>query len=293
MAEPTVEFFIPFYGDPDYLLEAVESIRAMDDPEWRLTVLDDCYPHADVGARVAALADPRIEVHRNEQNLGANGNYRSAIDRAVADYVVIMGADDRVLPGYLSRVRAALAATGAAIVQPRAAVIDEEGRRYLPLGDRVKSWLAPRPAGVTAYRGERFAASLLTGNWTYFPSLCWHRETIQRIGFRDYDVVQDLALIIDVLLAGGGFAVAPALAFEYRRHRLSDSSVRALTGERFAEERAYLATIASELDAHGWPWAARAARARLTSRLNAGLTALSVAPRDRPAARRIARTALS
>lgn len=293
MAEHTIEFFIPFYGDPSYLLETVESLRAMDDPDWRVTVLDDCYPYADVGSMLAQLEDSRVKVIRNDRNLGANGNYRAALEAATADYVVILGADDRVLPNYLSRVRSVVAGHEPDIVQPGALVIDDSGRRHLPLGDRVKRWLTPHPPKPRTYRGQPIATSLLTGNWAYFPSLCWRRETVQRLGFRPFHVVQDLALIVDVLMDGGTMAIDPTVAFEYRRHRASDSSVKAATGERFDEEQTYLRQIAAELDARGWRMAGLAARARLTSRLHAGLTAASVARNDGTAARRLLRNALT
>ncbi|GAA3813060.1 glycosyltransferase family 2 protein [Nocardioides panacisoli] len=293
MADQTIEFFIPFYGDPRYLLEAVESLRAMHDPDWRVTVLDDCYPHADVDSMLAQLGDARVRVARNDRNLGANGNYRTALEVATADYVVILGADDRVLPNYLTRIRSVVAAHEPDIAQPGASVIDDSGHPHLPLGDRVKGWLTPRPPEPRAYRGQLIATSLLTGNWAYFPSLCWRRETVQRLGFRPFHVVQDLALIIDVLMEGGTMAIDPTVAFEYRRHRASDSSVKATTGERFDEEQAYLREIAVELDARGWRLAALAARARLTSRLHAGLTAAAVVRNDGTAARRLLRNALT
>jgi glycosyltransferase involved in cell wall biosynthesis len=265
----------------------------MHDPAWRATVLDDCYPHADARSMLARLDDPRVQVVRNRVNLGANGNYRAALDAATADYVVILGADDRVLPNYLTRIRSIVTDLAPDIVQPGAAVIDESGQRHLPLGDRVKRWMTPRPSVPRDYRGQRIAASLLTGNWAYFPSLCWRREAVQRLGFRPYHVVQDLALIIDVLMSGGTMAIDPVQAFEYRRHRASHSSVKAMTGERFDEEQAYLREIAGELDALGWRLAAVAARARLTSRLHAGLTAASVVQRDGAAARQLLRNAVT
>jgi hypothetical protein len=66
-----------------------------------------------------------------------------------------------------------------------------------------------------------------------------------------------------------------------------------MTGERFDEEQAYLREIAGELDALGWRLAAVAARARLTSRLHAGLTAASVVQRDGAAARQLLRNAVT
>jgi len=84
--------------------------------------------------------------------------------------------------------------------------------------------------------------------------------------------------------------VDPALAFLYRRHSGSDSSVKALDGRRFDEERELFAAEAADLARRGWPRAARAARRHVTSRLNA-LVLLPVAVRagDRAALGKLVR----
>ena len=40
----TLEIFVPFWGDPALLFETVDSVRAQRNPDWRLVVIDDCYP---------------------------------------------------------------------------------------------------------------------------------------------------------------------------------------------------------------------------------------------------------
>jgi hypothetical protein len=118
--------------------------------------------------------------------------------------------------------------------------------------------------------GEALATSLLRGNWLYFPSICWRADAITRTGFREgLDVVQDLALALDIVRAGGDLVVDDTTAFQYRRHRSSDSSLRALAGSRFTEERLFFQQMAGELDAIGWGRAARAARLHASSRVNA------------------------
>jgi hypothetical protein len=158
-----------------------------------------------------------------------------------------------------------------AVVQPGVAVIDESGRLVNPMVDRVKTWLQPRSPQAVEVSGETLATRLLVGNWTYFPSLSWHRESMARTGFRPgFDVVQDLALLLDVTLAGGRLVREPELAFLYRRHAGSDSGVRTVSGHRFAEERRVFAAFAGELAERGWDRAAAAARWHVTSRLHAG-----------------------
>jgi hypothetical protein len=134
----------------------------------------------------------------------------------------------------------------------------------------------------------------LVGNWTYFPSLLWHAPTIKKIGFRPYDVVQDLALLVDVLIADGTLVIDDSVTFEYRRHSQSDSSVKALSGSRFDEERAYFREIRFELRTRGWRRAARRAMLRPTSRSHAlQVLPRSVAARDGRTTARLSRHAFS
>ena len=271
----TFDILMPYYGDVRLMQDAVRSVLAQDGDDWHLTVLEDCMPDPTPRRWCDALASPRLTYVRNETNLGANANYRKALTLATADHVVVMGADDLMGPRYLARMRTVLDRwPDAAVVQPGVTLIDAAGDPVRPLTDRVKSWVRPGAAAPTAWEGERLAASLLHANWTYFPSLCWQRETVQRLGFREgLDVVQDLALLLDVVLDGGSLVVDPHPTFRYRRHAASDSSVRALSGSRFAEEKAFFRTMSATCAARGWARAARAADAHLTSRLHAALLA--------------------
>ena len=57
--------------------------------------------------------------------------------------------------------------------------------------------------------------------------------------------------------------------FRYRRHQESDSSVKAINGERFKDEKHFFKVMSSDLKNIGWSSAAGAARLHSTSRLHA------------------------
>jgi hypothetical protein len=167
----------------------------------------------------------------------------------------------------------------AQIIQPGVEVIDEMGQPSMGLIDRMKRVYAPRvpgspgspeSAGRRLLSGEPLAVSLIRGNWLYFPSICWKSDTLVATGFREgFNVMQDLALALDLIKAGGGLVVGGPVCFQYRRHRGSDSSWRALDGTRFTEEREFFNGMSEELAAIGWRRGARTARLHLSSRLNA------------------------
>lgn len=279
----TVDVMLPYYGPVDLMQAAVRSVLGQQDPDWRLTVVDDCYPEPGIPEWFASLGDERIRYLRNEQNLGANRNYQRCVDLVEHDVIVIIGSDDLMLPNYLTSVRAVFAEfPEVTIVQPGVQVIDEHGAPARGLVDSAKRVLyAPRVSGRTELAGEQLATSLLRGNWLYFPSLAWRSAAVREVGFREgLDVVQDLALVLDLVERGAQLVVDAEVCFSYRRHRASDSSWRALDGSRFVEERSFFLDEAVRMESRGWHRAARVARRHTSSRLNA-LTLLPAAVRKR------------
>jgi glycosyltransferase involved in cell wall biosynthesis len=287
---PPIDLLLPFYGSPARLQETVCSVIAQTSPDWRLVVVDDAWAGDDIEPWLRSLGDPRIEYHRNPRNLGVNGNFRRCLELAQAPYVAFPGGDDVLLPRYVEVVLEGADGTGASVVQPGVRVINEVGVAVRPLGDRVKSLLAPDGDGTVILSGEQLATSLLRGNWAYFPSLCWRRETIQRHGFRTgMNVVLDLQLLLDLIVDGEKLAFVPEVSFCYRRHAESVSSLTAVSVSRFEEEGALFDAMAARLAEHGWPRAARAARRRLTSRLHAvSLIPTAVRRRDHHTVLRLA-----
>lgn len=269
----TLEIFCPFWGDPDLLFEAVDSVRAQTDPHWRLIVIDDCYPDASVAERFAAIDDDRVVYVRNEKNVGITENFRESARRATTDRIAIMGCDDRLQPNYVELMRRMIRENpDADVIQPGVLVIDEHGAGSSPLVDRVKQGLlAPKTKGATVVlTAEAMATSLIRGDWLYFPSLVFRTRTLRRIDFRPgLAVIQDLALLMDIAFDGGSLAYTPAIAFCYRRHSSSASQTTLLDGRRFTDERRYYGTARAIALGLGWKRTARVARARLMSRLHA------------------------
>lgn len=262
---------MPFWGDLRQFRRAVESVRAQTDGEWRLVVIDDRYPSDEQRRILDEFADPRIHYVLNEENLGVSGNFGRAVDLAESPYAVIMGCDDVLLPGYVTHARElASRYPDASYLQSGVEVIDDDDHLVVPLADRVKAWYRPRATPPLELRGEPLALSLLRGNWTYFPSLCWRTDVLRRHGFRpEFQVVLDLALQLEIAIEGGALLVDDTVTFRYRRHAASVSSATAITGGRFDEEKAFFRETAVRLADLGWTRAARTSRHHLSSRLNA------------------------
>ncbi len=267
----TIDVMIPFYGDVSHLLLAVRSVAEQTSPNWNLTIVDDGYPDKSIADQISRFNDKRIKYIRNEVNLGANGNYKKCVSLTKSELVVLMGADDVMMPNYVElMLNSCSSYPQAKIYHPRVTVIDEDGIQYSPFIDKLKAFLTPRDKSPQILSGEKLASSLMKGNWTYFPAICWTREQLLRHQFREgLNVTQDLALIIDQAIDGAELVYIPTGAFKYRRHKSSDSSLKALDGSRFQEESQLFNDLRKEFSAMGWYDAARHARLHIFSRANA------------------------
>lgn len=277
----TLDILVPYWGDPTLMIATVRSVLDQDDPDWRLTVLDDQYPDSTVRDWIADRADPRITYVRHEVNLGITDNYRAAVARAQEPYLTLLGCDDLMHPNYVRLMKELTTRHPEAdVFQPGVEVIDSDGRVVEPLVDRVKQGLLT-PRSETELRGQAMATSLIRGNWLYWPSLTFRTATLQRTDFRDdLPIIQDLALLMDIAFAGGSLVSSPVTAFSYRRHAGSASQKTILSGQRFRDERTYYRTARELARRQGWRSTARAARLRLLSRLH-GLAELPTVLRSR------------
>jgi glycosyltransferase involved in cell wall biosynthesis len=269
---PTVHVLVPTYGPAPYLEQALRSVVAARREGVEVTVVDDGSPVPAAAAVVERLRSEGhdIELVRLPENLGVAGAFNRCAELSRGDRTVIMGDDDLLEAWYVDEVRGLIARFGdVAMVMPGVTVIDAGGEVRRPMTDRVKSVLAMRRTMPVALGGQSLAASLLTGNWLYFPAIAWRTDDLRSRAFRtDMSTAMDLEVELALILDGAQIAVSRRPSFRYRRHAESVSSRTAVSGERFAEERELYAWAARECERRGWTWAAAAARLHLTSRLH-------------------------
>ncbi|KRE94822.1 hypothetical protein ASG76_10570 [Nocardioides sp. Soil774] len=269
----SVHVVVAYWGDPDLLDRAVDSVLAQTDGDWHLTIVDDHYPDPRAQETYQSHPDPRISYLRNGENLGLTRNFERCRSVAVAeggDLVTFMGCDDQWLPDYVAELRRARRDhPDATIFQPGVRVIDGDGRPSNGLGERVKAWLSPSGPKPVTLSGEELAASLMRGNWLYWPSLAFERSVVGKHAFRsDLPIVLDLAFVMDMVLDGAELVVLDAVTFCYRRHDHSASYMSSVRGSRFDDEKLFYCEMVTRLEERGWPRAAGVARRRIVSRLH-------------------------
>ena len=104
-----VDVVVPSYNYGRFLRECVESVVAQSHRDLRVLIVDDASSDG-TQAVCAALAaqDPRVEVHRHAVNWGHIQTYNEGIGLAEGDYMLLLSADDFLLPGALARAVAVL-----------------------------------------------------------------------------------------------------------------------------------------------------------------------------------------
>lgn len=259
---------IPAHGPSPYLPQALASILAATDDECAVTVVDDGSPGDEVAAAVRS-AGPLVEYVRLNQNLGVAGAFQRCVELSRGTYTVLMGSDDLAETCYVAELRRLVTLFDApAMVLPGVAVIDCDGATVKPMPDRVKGWLAPH-GEARVLSGDRLAASLLTGNWLYFPAMAWRTDLLRKHGFKqDMQTALDLDLEMRLIFEGGRLAWSSRPAFRYRRHSASFSSRSAVSGKRFKEEQVLFRWVGDEAAERGWRLSRLAARAQVTSRIH-------------------------
>jgi GT2 family glycosyltransferase len=113
MTRPTVSVIVPCYRYADLLTGCVESVLAQEGVDVRVLILDDCSPD-NTPAVAGALADgdERVAYRRSEANQGLIATANAGLAWADGDYVVLLSADDLLVPGSLRRATAVLETHG-------------------------------------------------------------------------------------------------------------------------------------------------------------------------------------
>jgi glycosyltransferase involved in cell wall biosynthesis len=100
----SVDVFVPCYRYGHFLRECVGSVLTQTDVKVRVLVIDDASPDntAEVGTDLAR-GDSRVTFVRHQANRGHIATYNEGLDWVSADYLLLLSADDYLLPGALAQ----------------------------------------------------------------------------------------------------------------------------------------------------------------------------------------------
>lgn len=104
MNRPSLSVIIPNYNHARYIVEALESVVAQTVPPAEIIVIDDA--STDDSLEVIedfATRHETVRIIKNFSNIGCYNSVNRAFAEAKGDYIDLMSADDKVLPGLFEK----------------------------------------------------------------------------------------------------------------------------------------------------------------------------------------------
>lgn len=94
MAAPLISVVIPTYGRPQYLPDALESVKAQSYTSWECIVVDDCSPEP--------VSTPEwVRLIRHRRNMGPGAARNTGLAHAAGDLIMFLDDDDWLDPDRL------------------------------------------------------------------------------------------------------------------------------------------------------------------------------------------------
>lgn len=93
---PIVSVLMTAYNREQYIAEAIESVLNSSFTDFELIIVDDCSTDATVDVARGYLADDRVQLHINDNNLGDYPNRNRAAEFARGKYLKYVDADDLI-----------------------------------------------------------------------------------------------------------------------------------------------------------------------------------------------------
>jgi glycosyltransferase involved in cell wall biosynthesis len=101
---PLVSILLPTRNRLEYLRFAVETVLRQDDPDWEIAISDNASDD-DIAGYIAALGDDRIRFARSDSFVPVTENWNRALALSSGRYVLMLGDDDGLMPGYVATLR--------------------------------------------------------------------------------------------------------------------------------------------------------------------------------------------
>jgi glycosyltransferase involved in cell wall biosynthesis len=101
--KPYFDILIPIKDRAWTLKHTLETVLSQDYPHFRVVISDNC-SQDDLQQVLSQFSDSRLHYVSTEKTIGMYENFEFALRHGEGDWVAILGADDGLLPGSLTRV---------------------------------------------------------------------------------------------------------------------------------------------------------------------------------------------
>ena len=175
MDKPWITIAIPSYNRAHLLRETVRSVQNQTISNWECVIIDD---HSsddawDVTQGIAAK-DRRILAMRHEENRGLAANFRACGESGLAPYILMLGADDQLLPTFLEIIQTSTQSYSDAALFCGRRILKNNCQRFRPYAIPFKGYWGT---------GTTLARALANGNlYGLYSSVVVRRQALNEIG---------------------------------------------------------------------------------------------------------------
>lgn len=244
MIRKLLSIIVPVYNVEKYLQECVESVIQTDMDSVEIILVDDGSTDSS-GKMCDEIADKYDCVHCiHKENAGVSKARNDGLAVARGKYVAFVDADDRLSPNGLSAILEWIQKSSADICFMQARKLYPNGT-LVDLGDGISSggirgknkeevfeYLASRPKYPGSACTKLFKRDFLVDNMLIFP-----------VGRTNGE---DLAFVMECLLAAGSFDALDMPYYEYRQNRFGSAS-HTITVEAFRQVSEFVSEFSDRL----------------------------------------------
>lgn len=210
--QPLISVIMPTYNaNPDWLAEAIASVKGQLYPRWELCIADDASTDPAIGTllNAAAADDPRVKVLFRQQNGHIAAASNSALELATGEYIALLDHDDLLAEQALFRVVEMLQQRpDADLLYSDEDLFDQQDGRACPL---FKPDWSPHLAVSQAYLGH-----LVVLRHSLVRTLGGFRSEMD--GAQDYDLWLRASRETDAIMH------IPRLLYHWRKHPASTAA---------------------------------------------------------------------
>jgi len=221
--KPLVSIIITSYNYGHYICTAVDSVLEQDYENVEVVITDNCSTDNTLEILERYKDDPRVRINVNAVNIGITPNINTGIGLARGEYVVILSADDWLLPGHISRLVAVAERYPEVGLVYATAYLCKEDRspfavRYL-VGQTLLDYAASR---------DELGCLLATCDMC-LPTILFRRVLFERHGMLDesFEIASDWEITVRMVLAGEKTAYLASPLVGVRIHDTQASGVSA------------------------------------------------------------------
>jgi glycosyltransferase involved in cell wall biosynthesis len=232
---PRWSVMIPVYNAGPYLEGALRSVLRQDPGPARMqvAVVDNASTDMDVRSLVAGFGG-RVEFFAQPRNVGSVSNFNTCLEKSRGEWVHLLHADDRVLPGFYARVERLFDA------YPRAAACFT---RYRYIDDRGEVIGVPQPEAAGDGVIEGWLERIAIRQTIQYAAMAVRRSVYEEVGgFFGVTCGEDWEMWVRIA-SRHPMAYTPEVLAEYRVHVNSVSGEKLLSGQYTRDLAWVIATI--------------------------------------------------